>query len=36
MTLEDEILFQRYGIKGYADCQPEPQNQPQESVEEEK
>ena len=36
MTQEDEILFQTYGIKGYADCPPEPQEKPQESVEEEK
>lgn len=36
MTLEDLILFQTYGIRGYADCPPEPGNQPQESVSEEK
>lgn len=36
MTQEDEILFQAYGIKGYADCPPEPQEKPQESVKEEK
>ena len=36
MTLEEKILFQMYGIKGYADCPPEPQKQPQESVSKEK
>jgi len=36
MTLEDLILFQTYGIRGYADCPPEPGNQPQESVSGEK
>lgn len=33
---EEKILFQTYGIKGYADCPPEPPEKPQESVEEEK
>ena len=36
MTEEDKLLFQTYGIKGYADCPPEPQKQPQEETLEEK
>lgn len=36
MSLEDEILFQTYGIKGYADWPTEPPKEPQEEALEEK
>lgn len=36
MKQEDKLLFDMYGIRGYTECQPEPQNQPQDSEKEEK